>query len=161
MKSYIIIIEKDQQIVDSVSRLVELLNLKPVVFYNWNYKIKTLPFDEIAAIFVNVDVLMIKPEDLLKGISTASQGTTRKVPLIYIYRYEESKNYQKFSSIPHAAELKKPFTLEDFYNILRSIVTVGPLKANISIVEDELVETKNFLLEFDEWLSQLDKLMAV
>jgi len=159
MRDKILIIEKDKKIVAALSLLLDLLQFETVSFNNWNYKIKTFSRDDIAAIFLNIDNLTIKPEDILKTLNQQQGKKDKKIPLIYLCRSIYSNAYKTYTVLPHAAELIKPFTLEDFFTVLRSNVQVGPIKGDINIMEDELESLHHFKTSFGEWLEKIEVLI--
>jgi DNA-binding NtrC family response regulator len=159
MRDKILIIEKDKKIVEALSILIDLLQFEAVSFHNWNYKIKTLSRDDIAVIFLNIDNLTIKPEDILKTLNQQPGRKDKKIPLIYLCRSALSQSYKTFSVLPHAGELIKPFTLEDFFTVLRSNVRVGPIKGDINVMEDELTSLHDFNRSFGDWLEQIELLI--
>jgi len=159
MQPKIIIVEKDPKQAETISSLLEQLNFEPIHYYNWSYKIKTHPRDQVAAIIVNIQILTIKPEEIFKTLQSQPGRSDKKIALLFIYKPGISDNYKKFLQLPHAAELKIPFQLEDLYTVLRGIVQVEPIKGGVTNLEDKLDIINQFNAEFSEWLEQLSKLV--
>jgi len=159
MKQHIIIIEKDQQLVDSICLLLEMLNLKSRIFPNWSYKLKTLSREDIAAVFLNIDNLPVKPDEVKKVLIGKKGGREKKIPLIYFFRSFESSAYKTFSVVPHAAELKKPFSMEELNTVIRSTIELEPIKDDVTTMEDSYKQVLSFKEELDTWLAQLQVLV--
>jgi hypothetical protein len=161
MNSKIIIIEKDLRLADAITCLLEQLNFEPVHYSNWSYKIKTHPKQRVAAMIINIEILTITQQELQKSLSSQPGPANKKIPLLFIYKKLESSAYKKFSSLPHAAELKMPFNMEDLYSVLRSIVQIEPIKGGVINLEEGMYDIMDFNSKFSEWLTQLSKLIAL
>lgn len=160
MKLKVILIDKDQHLIESMGMLVELLNFQPVTFSNWNYKIKSIAGEEIAAIIVNLESLIIKPYEIVQNINSLQSEAKEKIPVILTYESNESSTYNSYSILPHCAMLKKRYTLEEFFQVLKTNVHIGSIKSEITILEEELEEIRYFKSEFEEWLNQLEKVIS-
>ena len=157
MKNKIFIIEKEIATINSISTLVTALNFERIVFYNYSARIKSYALNEIAAIFLNIEIPMISVE---KVVDEFYNNQNQRVPIFYLYKRTNSKEYDTAMRLKHTAELRKPFQLEDLYLLMDKYLNLDDLPVEQLAIQDKTQEFRRFYEESRSWLDKYKELIG-
>lgn len=150
----IVIIDRDTATSNSISRLADAMRMKPVNLVSWNAGAYQFDSEITGVIFVNIEMQNINVQELVKTLSKMEAN----IPLVFIFSDRESVAYKDFQTLPHQAELLKPFKVELVYHLLHRYI-----KQNISnTLADVYAEYSEFLSGlsgFEHWMKNLKVLV--
>lgn len=151
----VIIIEKDSAIADDIYRLMKALNFESEIVRTRKNAIKTLSSDNVKALFINIEMLMINPQRIIEHVSTLTKNKKlMDISIFYIYSDPNSDVYKKLSNFPHDGELIKPFRAEDVYKLFIKKITLEVQLEAENLFDDKLKSYKNYLSVRENWLSR-------
>jgi len=157
MKSKILIIDIDVQTINSLTSFLTAINLQPIVVHKWPTHIKSLREEELAAIFVDVDLPSVHLDKLFEQFENGLNNNDFQMFFLYTRTY--SPRFQKAGALSHSASFKKPVMLEDIYQAMQKFLPIDGLPAQKSDFHATLFEYKNFSSEFKEWLQMFGSVM--
>jgi len=157
MKSKILIIDIDIQRINSLSAFLTAINMEPVVVHKWPTQLKTLREEEVAAIFVDVELPSVHLDKLYEKYSNGI--SSNEIRIFFLYMRSFAPRYQQAVKLPHTGSFKKPVMLEDIYQALHKFLPIDGLSSKKTDFHSALFEYKNFSNEFKEWLQMFGTVM--
>ncbi len=150
----IIVVDKDSSTLNDISRLVTSINFEPIVAYNFNNALSGIGVKEIAAVFIDVETKMVNPRDLQNYLNSRAESNS-KTPVIFMYTNRDSKLVEEAMQVAHDAELQKPFSLEELFELLQNQLNLNQDDFTGLTNYDKLDNYERFAANMDEWLSKL------
>jgi len=155
-----LIIERESLTISKIVQLAEALTFTPTVHLNWNPSISKLKKEEVAAIFINIELKNIRIDEITKqfNISTG-QSSSKKIPLFYLYTYENSENFKKAMQYHYTEKLQKPFKLENLYFLIEKYLELDFVRTENFEGKNKLRKLKDFSEEMKIWMQHLNQLI--
>ncbi len=157
MRSKILIIDNDTQTINSLSWFMTAIDLQPVVVHKWPTQIKSLKKEELAAIFVDVDLASVRLDKLFEQFS--SELNNNEIQLFFLYTRTFAPRFQEAGTHSHSASFKKPIMLEEVFTAMQKFMSFDGLSSKKSDYHATLFEYKNFSYEFKQWLQMFGTVM--
>ncbi len=155
MQNKVLVIDNDEGTIQTISQLVNALNLESLVMHNWGKSLNFLEKEKLLAVFVNVEMSNVDLAELLRLFPQDGKDGNR-VSVFYLYSKSFNRLYLAAKKFPHAGELKKPVKGEDIFRLLNAIIN---LEEFISYNEYQYRKRLNqFKLALSETVSLLQKL---
>lgn len=154
MAAKVLIIDKDKQTLNSLSWLMFALNLQPVVVHKWPSQIKSFRKEDLAAVFVDVELGSVNLEKVALDFADLQSR-----PLFLLYTRTFAPRYQQARQSQHAATFKKPLLLDDVYAALRKYIDLPDILHTQSDSHGKLAEFISFSGKFKNWLQKFEQLM--
>jgi len=162
MKTKILIIDKDQETINSLSWFFTSLRLEPVVMHKWPTSIKTLKPKEIAAVFVDVELMSVKLESIYEVFSEQTdQYKDISALLFFLYSRTFAPRFQEAQKHRHTGSFKKPVRLDDVYRQLTAQMEIEKAPCRGHDYLDKLRQFKKFSANYKVWLEQLGRIIQV
>jgi DNA-binding NtrC family response regulator len=160
MKTKILIIDKDQETINSLTWFFTSLRLEPVAMHKWPTSIKTLKLEELAAVFVDVELMSVKLENLYEVFSDkAEQNSAVSALLFFMYSRTFAPRFQEAQKHRHTGSFKKPVRLDDVYSQLTAHMAIEKNPCRGHDYLDKLRQFTKFSADYKVWLKQLGKLI--
>lgn len=155
MQKKILILDKDSNTVNALSRLIVALDYEAILVYNWQVSQKNIKMDQVQAVFIDIEIPMIKVDEVVSVfLMDAKTNYNLTIPIFFLYTKRNSKYYNKWINLPHTEAIRKPIRLAELYDLLNTYL---PLQQDKRLQESELIklqEFQNFSIEFHSWLNR-------
>ncbi len=129
LKSNILLLKKDDNFIEEINDILEPIGIKARVFKNWEEMSKNLQniflFADVLILpnshlgFIDVDELIQKAKD--KNFAILIVADESEVETNIIQKKLESEKYENCEIHTEVRKIKKPYTKEEFLEILKSI----------------------------------------
>lgn len=162
MKTKILIIEKDTATINAISRLVAALNYQPVILYTWSEFSRSFSKNEVAAVFINVEIPMIKVDKVIDEFYQGDKvDEEENISIFYIYSKDSSELYINAQKLPHTDEVQKPVNIERVYYMLEQNLKLEILPYEELSFHGDLKQFEDFLSGYKDWLKKVGSLLGI
>lgn len=162
MKTKILIIEKDTATINAISRLIAALNYQPVVLYTWSEFSRSFSKSEVAAVFIDVEIPMIKVDKVVEEFNQGNiVNEEEAVPIFFIYSKDTSELYINARKLPHIGEIQKPVNIERVYYMLEQNLEIESLPYEELSFHGELKLFEDSLSGYKDWLKKVGSLLRI
>lgn len=162
MKTKILIIEKDTATINAISRLVAALNYQPVVLYTWSEFSRSFSKSEVAAVFIDVEIPMIKVDKVVEEFYQVDKvDEEENIPIFFIYSKDASELYINAQKLPHTDEVQKPVNIEQVYYMMEQNLKIESLPYEELSFHGELKLFEDSLSGYKDWLKKVGSLLGI
>ncbi len=152
----VLIIERDRDVVSSLERLLDALNIEAEVVRSHPTALQSYSSDELKAVFIGAEMAAISVNRLLAEFEDISAGEGRaRPPVIFLYQREESIRQQRLADVSDSVCLKKPVLLAELYRILEELKLTHIDSDPAAMVGEKISKFDGFLQTSKDWLERL------
>ncbi len=155
----ILIIERESAVITPIKKAVESLNLHPTVFLTWNLALKTIPLNEVVAVFINVEMLRIEISEIVNYFNKNHKTNNYEIPVYFMFSQKRMDIFSKIKNVKHAGELSKPFKLEEIYYLLEKSLALLNLELEQYDLYFNIKKFEDYSSELGNWLENIKVLM--
>lgn len=155
----IIILDRDSSTLNDISRLVTALKFEPIIAYNLA-SVNSIPREEIAAIFVDVETKMVKVGDVINLFNGPNKlNGTNLIPVFLMFSNPGTYYIEHAKQLPHAEIIQKPFTLEEVFQILHSYINLNDISYEQFSNKYKLDQFKKYTAKMELWVEKFGSLL--
>ncbi len=155
----ILIIDKETVDVLNAIELLRALDCVPTVHMN-AHTVAATSREDIAAVFVNIDLPFVKPQDLIRSFNGNETNVLRwSTPIIFLTSDRDSRTYNSVENVARSAELNKPIQLEELVEVLESFSVLKDEENGDEWWQSRLSRVTSFAAEFDDWFGKFEFLV--
>ncbi len=153
-KSKILILDNDTQAINSISQLLTILSFETAVLHNWSGKMKAVALEDMAAIFINIELPTIRTESLVREVEAFGKD---KIVLFFLYARTFAPAVRKCLQLPHAGSIKKPVKIEDLYYLLEQNLRFPQISKKSTELQNRLIGYQQRFDAASNWFTKFEK----
>jgi CheY-like chemotaxis protein len=156
--SKVLIIEKDNEVVSSIERLLHVFNLDAEAVLSHPNAIQSYTSDDLKAIIIDSEMPTISTNRLVAEFDDiAARKNKPRCPIIFLYKVEETPRQLQLNQIPRSVYVRKPVSMIELYRILETLKLSSLFNDAEGLVEDRLDRYMQFLDKSSNWMKRLNE----